>query len=146
MKTYARTRVSISWFASNLLPSPNFASSSSRFSNVISNGGFYELQMVLKDDPLVAKIQPFKDKVKVQNIWNRVAPKKSWKKVTNYMGKRVAAAMEAIMGWLWQPPRPSRHGCCPALSLVSKMRVLCLALDCGFCLVSAVLGQLGLVC
>jgi len=66
-KAYACARVSISRFASNPLPSPDLASSSSRFSNVISNGVFYVLKMVMKDDPLVAKTQPFKDKVKAQN-------------------------------------------------------------------------------
>jgi len=66
-KLNAHARVPISQLVSDPLPFPNLASSFSHFSNVISNGGFYVLKVVMKDDPLAAKTQPFKDKVEAQN-------------------------------------------------------------------------------
>ena len=109
-KAYAPARTLISQFASNLLPSPNLASFSSYFSNVISNGGFYVLKWWSKDDPLATKAQPFKDKVKAQTAeiaWHskscerkqRILGERSCHDRSNHHGLTVAGTM-AKPWWL----------------------------------------------
>jgi len=139
-KAYTCAGVPISRFVSNPLPLPNLTSSSSRFSNVISNEGFNVLKMVIKVNLLQPKSSLLRTKLKLKNSWNSMAPKMSRKKTTNFMG-------------MWQTTMVcGKHHDQAVVAaaqlhfLFPKCSVLGLTLDRDCWLGSAVLCQLGLVC